>query len=89
MSKLLHALSPATLQILCTAVLLQAALGETFPYPTGVDDFLSNHCFDCHDDVSEKGGLNLLDLPLTAADPKAFRKWVAAYDHAKSGEMPP
>ncbi|MEM9481744.1 MAG: DUF1592 domain-containing protein [Verrucomicrobiota bacterium] len=82
----LNATTPIAL-LLASALLAKAS--NDLPYPEGIADFFDKNCYDCHDDVSQKGGLNLLDLPFTATNPKAFRKWVAAYDHAKSGVMPP
>lgn len=54
-----------------------------------LDSFFSDHCFECHDDATEKGGLNLLDLGTDLGDAELMRKWVLVHDLVASGEMPP
>ena len=51
--------------------------------------FLEKHCFECHDDVSAKGYLNLLDLEFDPGDPENFAQWVQVFDRVDAGEMPP
>ncbi len=51
--------------------------------------FLEQHCFECHDDLSEKGGLNLVDLPFALMDQENFNQWVRVFDQIDSGAMPP
>lgn len=57
--------------------------------PEPIDAFLEAHCYDCHDDSVQKGGLNLLDLGFDLSDPHVFESWVHVVDRAKAGEMPP
>ncbi|MEM1294353.1 MAG: DUF1592 domain-containing protein [Verrucomicrobiota bacterium] len=51
-----------------------------------VDRFLSANCLDCHDDLSTKGDLNLLDVGL---DPDNFAVWSSVFDRVEGGDMPP
>ena len=51
--------------------------------------FLDRHCFECHDDIAEKGGLNLLDLPFHPEERENFERWVRVYDQLQLGVMPP
>jgi len=52
-------------------------------------DFLERHCFECHDDVARKGGLDLSALGSDAADAASFAAWVKVHDRVRDGEMPP
>jgi mono/diheme cytochrome c family protein len=51
--------------------------------------FIKNHCADCHDDATRKGGLNLLDLGYRPGDGANLATWVRVHDRVKAGEMPP
>ena len=35
-----------------------------------VEVFLEQHCYDCHDDIDNEGGLNLLDLKFDPENPE-------------------
>lgn len=70
-----------------SALAMPSALGGQLPEP--VYQFLEQNCYECHDDLTTEGGLNLLDLEFDPADPQNFAKWAKAHDRAKSGEMPP
>lgn len=48
--------------------------------------FLEEHCFDCHDTATKKGGLDLTALDFTEEN---MEMWVKIHDRALSGEMPP
>lgn len=52
-------------------------------------DFLIDHCYDCHDSASEKGDLNLEDLKFELGDHEGFEKWTLIHDRVRDGEMPP
>jgi len=47
------------------------------------------HCFGCHDADSEKGGVNLEDLPLQLATLQSAELWQKVLNVINSGEMPP
>ncbi|MFT5124655.1 MAG: mono/diheme cytochrome c family protein [Verrucomicrobiales bacterium] len=52
-------------------------------------DFLSKHCYECHDADSKKGELDLTALPFDVSKPEDFNRWVKIHDRIRSGEMPP
>ena len=54
-----------------------------------VRPFIEEHCTDCHDRDTRKGGLDLLALQFEPADPVNFSRWVLIYDRVRNGEMPP
>lgn len=60
---------------------------ETFR--KNIDTFLDRHCYECHDDLSTKGGLDLYALPTDLSDPATLEKWIRIYDRVEAGEMPP
>ena len=51
--------------------------------------FFSNHCYDCHDDVTAKGNLDLTSLSTDLSNPDALIQWTLVYDQVSSGAMPP
>ncbi len=51
--------------------------------------FLEEHCFDCHDEQEQKGGLRLDNLPADFAKPESARVWIDVLDRMEAGEMPP
>src|SRR3954451_15899047 len=54
-----------------------------------VPAFLDQHCLECHNAVTKKGGLDLEGLELDPAAPGVFARWVAVHDRVAAGEMPP
>ncbi len=52
-------------------------------------DFLEQHCADCHDADSKKGGLNLEKISLEHPGPEQAQLLVHIFDRVLSGEMPP
>jgi len=54
-----------------------------------VDFFLDQHCYDCHDDIDNEGGLNLLDLKFDPGNPENRAHWEAVFQRVEAGEMPP
>ena len=57
--------------------------------PPVIGDLIGNHCVDCHDAETKKGGLDLTALPFDTKDPKAFETWVKIHDRVRDHEMPP
>ena len=51
--------------------------------------YLDNHCMECHDELSEKGGVNLDELSFNLEDSNSFDLWVKIYDQIEQGAMPP
>ena len=66
---------------------LDASREESFP--NLAKPFLEEHCIDCHDKESTKGGLDLSALSTDLTDPATFAQWVKAHDRVLAGEMPP
>jgi hypothetical protein len=54
-----------------------------------IQAFLEQHCLECHESVSNKGGLDLTELTFDLAAPAVFARWVAVHDRVVAGEMPP
>ena len=52
-------------------------------------DFFEQHCYDCHDAESKKGGLDLSALAFQPDDARNFARWVKVFDRVSAGEMPP
>jgi hypothetical protein len=51
--------------------------------------FFEQHCIECHDADSKKGGLDLTVLPGTFTASADFARAVKIHDRIQSGEMPP
>ncbi|MDA7614615.1 DUF1587 domain-containing protein, partial [Verrucomicrobiales bacterium] len=51
--------------------------------------FLENHCYDCHGEGVQKGGVNFAALKDDLADPAAFSLWERVHDRLATAEMPP
>jgi hypothetical protein len=51
--------------------------------------FLENHCLNCHDSDTRKGGIDLTGLAFDLKPAETFATWVNVYDLIASGEMPP
>jgi len=52
-------------------------------------EFVSQHCVDCHNSVTQEAGLDLETLPRDLANAEHFRRWIKVFDRVSSGEMPP
>jgi hypothetical protein len=75
-----------------TSILIAFLLSTHACFAEWQDDtrvFFENHCTDCHDDSSKKGGLDLLALERDITDINAVDLWTRIYDRVDSGEMPP
>jgi len=74
----------------CFAVLLGLVRGlwpvELFAQQA---EFVSQHCVDCHNSVTQEAGLDLETLPRDLANAEHFRRWIKVFDRVSSGEMPP
>jgi len=66
-----------------------AIFGIGAAFGVGPEAFFEQHCFDCHDSSTKKGGLDLTALPLKLGEPANFATWVKVHDRIASGEMPP
>lgn len=75
--------------ILATAFAAVATgFSQTFP-PKDVEAFFSEHCYDCHDDTTSKGSLNLFDLEFQLDQHANFEVWERIFHRVEHGEMPP
>ncbi len=59
-----------------------AASGDRVP-------FLKQHCFDCHNQETKEGGLDLTSLRADLSDVAIHARWVRVHDRVARGEMPP
>ncbi len=57
--------------------------------PAPVSQFLQQHCADCHDADTKKGGLDLVALDADFSKPESARMWIRIHDRVRDGEMPP
>lgn len=64
-------------------------LAASAPTLTTLKPFLEKHCFDCHDDTTQKGGLNLETVAFSLTDRENFLLWENVHDRVQRGEMPP
>lgn len=72
------------------AILVGLALtGAGRAFEKEVSSFLEMHCYDCHGDGQDKGGLDLEALKSDLSDPATFARWELIYDRVEKGEMPP
>lgn len=62
---------------------------ETAPVPEPIQDILFETCFECHDELSAKGGINLDHLEISWGDPDAVEQWYKVYKAIDYGHMPP
>jgi hypothetical protein len=51
--------------------------------------FFAQHCADCHDTETRKGGLDLSRIEWKPQDADNFALWVKIHDRVQAGEMPP
>ncbi|MBI2950047.1 MAG: DUF1592 domain-containing protein [Verrucomicrobia bacterium] len=66
-----------------------AASGIAGERTSTVEVFLQEHCLECHDAETQKGGLDLTALKFDLANSTNFSKWVLVHDRVNAGEMPP
>jgi len=71
-----------------TLTTVATASAENYP-PKAIETFLSQHCYECHDDATDKGDLNLLDLEFAPDQYENFLVWQRVFDMVDSGDMPP
>ena len=51
--------------------------------------FVEEYCTRCHNDVDNKGRLDLTSLAFAPGDPANLAVWIKVHDRVKAGEMPP
>ncbi len=83
------------LAALAIGLLTLAQAAPTTPSPAvppsqkAIPPFFQEHCFECHDADTQKGNLQLDNLPLDFSNPIHARKWIDVFDKISAGEMPP
>lgn len=77
---------PLLLVLGLAATPLPAATTE---FPSNAKTFLEKRCFDCHDEQTKKGNLDLTSLSTDFTDREAFARWVKVHDRLRDGDMPP
>ena len=73
----------------CLAPAFAATVPDAQVFQSTLRPFLEKHCFDCHDDLTQKGNLRLDNLPPNFADPNVQRIWTDVFDEVATGQMPP
>ena len=51
--------------------------------------FFERHCYECHDEDSKKGDLDLYEVALKLDTEKQTQQWAHIFERIASGEMPP
>ena len=73
---------------LCVTWLATALPGAAAILPS-TSTFIEQHCVECHDPETKKGGLDLTALKFDPINSSNFARWVLVYDRVDKGEMPP
>ncbi len=73
-------------QLLAFAIALPV---PALAFVENVRPFLEAHCYDCHGDGEDKGGLDFDKLGLDLSNEAIFAKWEQIFDRVEKGEMPP
>jgi hypothetical protein len=71
---------------LLSIALLSASLKSGASNPVS---YIEAHCSDCHDQKTQKGGLNLAGVDFQLGDPRNFAVWQKIFARVSAGEMPP
>ena len=72
--------------LFCTVVLASASGAEL---GGKLEPMFDQHCYDCHDADSKKGGLDLTELKWKPDDAENLQQWTKVFDKVERGEMPP
>jgi mono/diheme cytochrome c family protein len=72
--------------LLCTVALASASAAEL---GGKLEPMFDQHCYDCHDADSKKGGLDLAALKWKPDDTENLQQWTKVFDKVERGEMPP
>jgi len=65
---------------------LAASAQEASDFAKGLQPFFEDYCYDCHDDLTTKGDLNLLDLDSDLTLPAGMEIWMRIFDRVTAGE---
>jgi hypothetical protein len=72
--------------LFCAVVLASASAAEL---GGKLEPMFDQHCYDCHDADSKKGGLDLTELKWKPDDAENLQQWTKVFDKVERGEMPP
>ena len=76
--------------LLAAGILTGPAFGaEGVPIPKSIENFFETHCYDCHDEATSKGDLNLEGLTRSITNNTDALNWQDILDQLNAGEMPP
>ena len=67
----------------------QAAEPEAIATAESIENILVDHCFDCHGDGMDKGGVELDSLIEGASGPETVELWARVLRNVRAGIMPP
>lgn len=65
------------------------SVGEEAPLPDLPLNFLENHCLECHDELTEKGEINLDLFEVDWSNSDMIHLWERVFTAIESGVMPP
>src|SRR4051794_24241541 len=71
------------------ALSLLAGPVRALELPKTLNTLFDEHCLECHDAQTKKGGLDLEKLGTQFGEPSQFSEWVKIHDRMRAGEMPP
>lgn len=77
---------PRSFLLLC---LLKGSALSASDFAEKLVPFFNAHCYECHDEATAKGGLDLDALSRDLSDEGILAKWVLLHDRVARGEMPP
>lgn len=58
-------------------------------FDSEIEPLLSQYCYECHDDLTSEGDLDLTALSFDLEDGKNRASWIHVFDRVQKGEMPP
>jgi hypothetical protein len=73
--------------LLVSSGLLSAQANDLMP--ESIHKFIDLNCFDCHNEVDKKGGLDLENTGFDSSDVASMNQWTLLFDRVKNNEMPP
>ncbi|MEM9283007.1 MAG: DUF1592 domain-containing protein [Verrucomicrobiota bacterium] len=83
-------LKAAVLMVSITGLFVKAEAAPTFgEMPEKHFAIFDRYCLDCHDSLTEKGSVNLEDLPFAMDTVESAERWQKVLNSLNSGEMPP
>ncbi|HIE99826.1 MAG TPA: DUF1592 domain-containing protein [Fuerstia sp.] len=72
-----------------SAGIASATESDDIAKPASIHTVFKAACFDCHNEETSEGGLNLDSLSFELSDRNIRKRWVRIHDRIVQGEMPP